>query len=90
VLLNWLWRRAHHCAVDYRDGTVSWRALYRSLIPMLEHVLAEMRVLARGQTPLRRVELGLMDIGLVSDQLAQVIERLAYWDRVAAAAVMDA
>lgn len=76
--------------MDLREAAAHWRVLYRSIIPVLELVLVEMRLLARGQPPLARVELGLMDIALVSDQLAHAVERLAYWDRVAAAAVTDA
>jgi hypothetical protein len=67
-----------------------WRAAYRTIIPVLEQVLVDMRLLARGEVPIRRVELGLMDIALVNEQLARMAERLAYWDRVAAATPMDA
>ncbi len=75
--------------MDYREAAAHWRGVYRIVIPVLEQVLVEMRMLARGQPPLRRVELGLMDIGTVSDQLAHVVDRLAYWDRVAASAARD-
>jgi hypothetical protein len=76
--------------VDYREAAAHWGGVYRIVIPVLEQVLVEMRLLARGQPPLRRMELGMMDIGTVSDQLAHVVDRLDYWDRVAATAAMDA
>jgi hypothetical protein len=76
--------------VDYRETAAYWRAVYRTVIPVVEQVLVEMRLLARGQPPLRRAELGVMDIAIVTDQLVHLVDRLAYWDRAAAAAPTDA
>jgi hypothetical protein len=76
--------------MDHLQAAPYWRAAYRTIIPVLEQVLVDMRLLTRNQAPIRRVEVGLMDIALVNEQLAEMVERLAYWDRVAAATAMDA
>ncbi len=76
--------------MDHLEAVVYWRAAYRAIIPVLEEVLADMRYLARRQSPIRRVELGMMDIALVTEQLAHVTDRLAYWERMVPAPAMDA
>lgn len=76
--------------MDHLQAAPYWQAAYRTIIPVLEQVLVDMKLLTRGQAPIRRAELGLMDIALVNEQLAQMVARLAYWDRMAGARAMDA